>query len=197
MNVTPARRLGPRAAASVAAAGLVVLATPAVASATTITTSPTPATATASLGTVTPLLDCYTRNADGSYTALLGYTSTYSATRTITSGSSANTFNPTRYNGAQPSSFTTGTHHAAFSVKVLAADIPGGVTWTLDGHVLDYAAEASKSGICSPGTSLPAEGNGTGWTIALVAAGAVGAGALVQTRRRTARAAVPGEARDA
>lgn len=178
VNSSPAlRRVGARVAAGAAAAGLVVLVTPTAAS--------------AAVGTATPLLDCYTQNSDGSYTAVLGYSSTYSTTQSIPLGT-RNTFSPATYNRSQPTSFQAGTHHAAFTLRVAPADIAGGVTWTLDGHTLDYAAAAYAAGVCAPGTSLPAEGNGTGWTIALVAAGLVGGAAAWRGRSRSARAAAPG-----
>ena len=174
MNVSPARRIGTRAAAGAAAAALVVLATPGSASAATTA--------------VTPLLDCYMQNSDGSYTAVLGYNSTYGSAQSIPVGT-RNTFSPTSYNGRQPTSYEAGVHHAAFSVKVYSADIATGVTWTLDGTTLNYAAAAYASGICAPGTSLPAEGNGTGWTIALAGAGLVAGAAAWRARRRSVRGA--------
>ncbi|MEU2347548.1 hypothetical protein [Modestobacter sp. NPDC049651] len=189
MTVHPARRLGPRAAAGVAAAALVVLATPATASAADATTAPTTTTTTTTTttGTVKPLLDCYMDAGNGDYTAILGYTNSGSTTRSIPVGS-ANTFSPTKYNGPQTTTFQPGTHHATFSVKVYSADIAAGITYTLDGTTLNYAAAAYASGICAPGTSLPAEGNGTGWTIALAGAGLVAGAAAWRARRRSVRA---------
>jgi hypothetical protein len=150
--------------------------------------SASPGMASAVTPTVTPLLDCYAQNSDGSWTAVLGYTSTYATTRSFPIGTT-NTFNPTALNGPQPTSYLTGTRHAAFTVRVTPAQVSAGVTWTLDGHVLNYAAAAYASGICTP-QQLPALGNGALMAGVLLAAGVVGYVMIRRIRRRAA--AVPG-----
>jgi hypothetical protein len=152
-------RLPRRAALAALAMALTLIATPGVASAAT--------------GTVTPMLDCYTQNSDGSWTVILGYSSTYSGTTKIPLGSN-NIASPSKFQGIQPTTFKNGTHHAAFSAKVTQYDIYNNANWYLDGHTLNYMAAAYASGICSPGTQLPGEGNGTGIAIGLVVAAGIG-----------------------
>jgi hypothetical protein len=158
--------------------------------------SAAPGIASADTGTVTPLLDCYTPNSDGSYTVILGYTNTDTTTRAIPYGS-LNYTTPSTYQSLMPTQFQPGTRHAAFSVQVAPADLNSTSSWSLDGHTLNYLSAASASGICSASTSLPATGNGTGLAIALLAGGVVGVVGLHRaTRRRAATVAAARPAAD-
>jgi hypothetical protein len=155
------RRRAIWAALVAVAATVLVSATPGVASATTT-------------GSVTPILDCYTQNSDGSWSVILGYTSTYPGKKNIAVGSN-NFTNPSSYSTQMPTQFSSGTVHAAVRVKVSYYDMTYNTYWYLDGHTLNYMAAAAASGICSPSTQLPGNGNGTGIAVALVVAGVLGA----------------------
>ncbi|MEU2347549.1 hypothetical protein [Modestobacter sp. NPDC049651] len=169
-----------RVALGAVATGIVMVGTPGTASATTT-------------GDITPMLDCYTYNSNGTYTVILGYTSTYVGRRNVPAGGTSNYSSPSKYNAVLPSNFDPGTRHAVIKVDVSAYEVNSGASWYLMGHQLNYLAAAQASGVCSPGTVLPAEGNGTGMAIGLVAAGAVGAVGLRRLRKRTtaAQAATP------
>jgi hypothetical protein len=153
-----------------------------------LTLTATPGVASAATGTVTPILDCYSQNSDGSWTAILGYTSTYSGSKTISLGYN-NVITPSRLQGSQPTTFKAGTNHAAFSIKVTMTDVYNNANWYLDGHTLNYLAAAYASGICTPGTQLPGDGNGTGLAVALVLGGVVGAFLVRRALRRRASSA--------
>jgi|tagenome__1003787_1003787.scaffolds.fasta_scaffold20278173_2 hypothetical protein len=158
---------------------------------TLITTPGTASAATAS--TVTPILDCYTQNSDGSWTVILGYTNTYSVTTKIPLGSN-NIASPSKFQGLQPTAFKTGANHAVFTVRVTQADLYANANWYLDGHTLNYLSAAYASGICSPGTQLPGEGNGTGIAIGLVVAAGIGVLVVRRVIRRAGTQPVaPGE----
>jgi hypothetical protein len=134
--------------------------------------SATPGIASASTGTVTPLLDCYAQNSDGSYTVILGYTNTNPGTTNIPIGTNNYTY-PTSYQSQMPTRFTSGTHHAVVTVRVSQADVYNNARWYLDGHTLNYLQAAYASGICTP-QQLPALGNGTGLVVALLIGGVAG-----------------------
>lgn len=135
-------------------------------------------------GSVTPILDCVTQNEDGSFTGVVGYTSTYPATRTLPVGPS-NSISPSAYNGKQPTTFKPGTQHGIYAVTVSENDgIHGHPTWFLDGHYLSPGWNTQLSPSCPAPVQLPADGNGTGGPIALIVAGVVGAAALGLLRRR-------------
>jgi hypothetical protein len=143
-----------------------------------------PGQASASSPSVTPLLDCVQQNRDGSYTAVLGYSSSYPGTTSIPRGS-RNHLTPARYDGQQPTSYSAGTHHGVFAVSVSQQDaFHASPTWHLDGHLLRADLDTRVSASCPVPTQLPAEGNGTGAAIALVLAGVVAALVLVRARRR-------------
>jgi hypothetical protein len=170
---SPARRLGVRAvrvslAVGVAAVGLVAA----------------PGTAAAQ-GTVTPVLDCYVDNRDGSWTAVFGYRNTTAGPVTIPVGPD-NKVTPTTYGTPQPTTFQPGLHHGVFSVTVTRG---AGPMWHLDQDNL--AARRRSAPVCPSSTELPSEGNGTGPAIALAVAGAVGAVAVHRSRRRARTAAGP------
>jgi uncharacterized membrane-anchored protein len=161
----------------------------AVAAAVLVWASPGVASATVT-GSVTPILDCYTQNSDGSWSVILGYTSTYPGKKNIAVGSS-NYTNPYSYSTQMPTQFSSGTVHAAVRVKVSYYDMTYNTYWYLDGHTLNYMAAAAASGVCSPSTQLPANGNGTGIAVALVVAGVLGA-LLVHRLSSRRPAVVPG-----
>jgi hypothetical protein len=129
------------------------------------------------------LVDCITRHADGTWTAVFGYDNPTGAAVTIPVGP-ANKVTPVTSGRPQPTTFEPGLHHGAFSVTVTRG---AGVMWHLDGQNL--AAHAGAASACPPSTELPEEGNGTGPAIVLVAAGVVGAVAVHRVRRRAQGAA--------
>ena len=165
-----ARALRPILALGVATVGLVAL--------------PGPASASPA-GTVTPVLDCYVDNRDGSWTAVFGYRNTAATPVTIPVGPD-NKVTPTTYGTPQPTTFQPGLHHAAFSVTVTRG---AGPMWHLDQDNL--AARRTSGSACPSPTELPSEGNGTGPAIVLSVAGAVGAVAVHRARRRTRTVAGP------
>jgi hypothetical protein len=155
--------------------------------------APGTAAAAAGDGTITPVLNCLRQNSDWTYTAVLGYTNSARNTEKIPLGT-WNSISPTRYNGGQPTSFSSGTKHGAFSVTLTRSEYMGGPYWYLDGKFV-FFGWAWSNGVtaCPPSTELPEEGNGTGPAIALAAAGVVGAFAVHRARRRApAPAAAPG-----
>jgi hypothetical protein len=136
------------------------------------------------------MLDCYTQNSDGSWTVILGYTNTNPGTTKIPLGYN-NLASPSKFQGIQPTSFKSGTNHAAFTAVVTQYDLYQNANWYLDGHTLNYMAAAYASGVCTPGTQLPGDGNGTGIAIGLVVAAAIGALVVRRVVRRAQPAARP------
>ena len=113
----------------------------------------------------------------------MGYTSTYSSTVTIARGSD-NYISPSRYDGAQPTTFKPGTKHGVFAYTVTAFDAGSPTrrgTWTVSRRP---AGGATVSASCPLPTQLPAQGNDTGAGIALLVAGAIGVLVVVRLRRR-------------
>jgi hypothetical protein len=135
-------------------------------------------------GTVVPTVSCYQPNSDGSVSVLLGYDNTSGVTQTIPRGAN-NVISPSAYDGAQPTTFAPGSHPGAFALTVSSGDVFS-ANWTLDGSSLSSATAVNQ---CPAGTSLPADGNGLGMTMVMLAAGAVAAGALLVSRLRGRRAA--------
>jgi hypothetical protein len=129
-------------------------------------------------GTVVPLLDCVVTNEDGSWTAVFGYRNTASSPVSIPTGP-RNKVTPATVGSPQPTTFQPGTHRGAFTVPVARG---AGPMWHLDGTNL--AARLGTATACPSSTQMPAEGNGTGTAIALVAAGLVGTVAVQRVRRR-------------
>lgn len=129
-------------------------------------------------GTVVPLLDCVVANDDGSWTAVFGYQNTASSPVRIPRGP-RNKVTPATVGSPQPTTFQPGTHRGAFTVTVPRG---AGPMWHLDGTNL--AARLRTATACPSSTQMPAEGNGTGAAIALVAAGLVGTVAVQRARRR-------------
>ena len=167
----------------------------------------TPGTASA-YGGVTGKVDCYTRNSNGTYTFVVGYYNSGGA-RSISVGWN-NQQTPSRINGTQPTQFSSGAVHGAFSVTLDHWEVQN-AQWRLSGGTMSYA-DAMSDGYygyggygynsyggydnqwgsrCPAPTQLPADGNGLGPAIGLSAAGVVGALMLWRFRRRLERAGTP------
>lgn len=127
-------------------------------------------------GNSTPLLDCVIPATGGAHTAVLGYSNSQSQT-TLTG--SSNTISPSQYDGAQPTTFESGTHHGVFTIDIDPGD---SATWFLGNTQL--VINGTAAGACPSSTELPADGNGTGVVVALLGAGVVGALAVRRTVRR-------------
>ena len=173
MTSTGGRRNGRRRAAAGAfssvAAAVAVLATPGTAAA-------------AGGNDLTPLLDCVSRNDDGTFTAVFGYLNPTGTTVRVPVGPD-NQLTPDRTGQTLPTTFLPGEARGVFSVTV---DQGAGVLWHLGDDNL--AARVNSKPACPP-TEMPAEGNGTGPVVALAAGGLFGVLLLRQVRRRLAAAA--------
>lgn len=142
------------------------------------------ATVTSKDNTVTPTLSCYT--VSGSTTKLvLGYVNTKSKAVNYSVGGTSNLWSPSTYDGSQPGSYDVGSYDAVYAVTVASSDLSS-VTWKLGSTTLDLGAAVADGTTCGSGTSLPAEGNGTGLAIGLLAAGAMGGLMVRRARRATA-----------
>jgi hypothetical protein len=142
---------------------------------------------------VHPVLECVSRAADGSWTAVLGYTNP-GAAKSIPLGS-WNSISPATYNGSQPTQYKTGTQHGALSLRLSAFDYTyGGTSWFLDGNMVFIGATFDAGVATCTALQLPAQGNDTGAAIALLAAGLLGVLVVVRLRRRALAAAVPAAA---
>ncbi|MGY1689259.1 hypothetical protein [Geodermatophilus sp. SYSU D01105] len=141
----------------------------------------------ASAAGVTPSIDCYRDNGDGTYDVVLAVNNPYGAPKTIAYGQENQAF-PSRLQGTQPTTFPAGTVRGAWTVRLTYAELyQQAARWTLDGMTFQYSSYVQRAATCPTGTQLPADGNGTGTVVALGAAGAVGALALFRSRRRPAR----------
>ena len=134
---------------------------------------------------VTPFVDCFRAEPDGTFTIVLGYTSTWENETTIGWGS-RNSLLPSQYHQSQPKEFLTGTQHGAFSFRLSASELDD-ARWELDRTTLELSSARSASE-CSPSTPLPALGNGAGFALVLVAGGAFG---VWSVRRLIRRSTVP------
>jgi hypothetical protein len=140
-----------------------------------------PGVAAAAPASVTPVLECIAPDPAGGFIAVLGYSNPSSTSVTVPRGAK-NKFTPTRYDGAQPTTFLPGRQRGVFSVRITHPH----VKWMLQGTQLVLVGSAPT---CPPSTEMPGSGNGTGPAIGLLAAGVVG---LVMARRMTTRlSAVP------
>ncbi|MBM7807188.1 hypothetical protein JOD57_003025 [Geodermatophilus bullaregiensis] len=142
----------------------------------------TPGSAVAAGGPVKPLVTCVIPAQDGSWTAVFGYENPTPLTWTEARGFE-NVLTPGRFDGAQVTSFAPGTHQGAFSVRV-PATYPS-VEWQV--HSRHVTASRDDSTRCPSSTELPADGNGMGTPMVLVAAGVVGAASMAVSRRRRPR----------
>lgn len=166
--MTGSRRRTLRLASTVLATVTAVLGAPGIASAAWPSTS----------GQITPLVDCVERDSDWSFTAVLGYSSTYRGVVTIPIGED-NSLLLAR-EGAQPTTFRPGTHHGAASVPISLF----GALWRVDGN--SVWIDPWRAPACPAETSMPVEGNGAGAALVLVAAAGVGVLVVRRLRRRAA-----------
>ena len=146
----------------------------------------TPGTASAA-SDVTPIVDCYRDNGDGTFWVVLGYDNTTGSSKTYAYGT-LNQVYPTRLQGQQPKTFSAGTVHGAWTVRLTFAEIfQQNARWVLNGTTLQYSHYVQYATVCPPTTQLPADGNGTGTAVGLGAAGVAGAAMLYRFRRRLDR----------
>jgi hypothetical protein len=146
----------------------------------------TPGTASAA-GDVTPIVDCYRDNGDGTFWVVLGYQGPANGQKKYDYGTTNQVY-PTRLQGQQPKQFAAGTVHGAWTVKLTYAEIfQQNARWILNGTTLQYSYYVQYATVCPPTTVLPADGNGTGTAVALGGAGVIGAAMLYRFRRRLAR----------
>jgi hypothetical protein len=138
-----------------------------------------PGTAAAAQGDgLTPFVECITRHANGSWTAVLGYENTGRTAVTVPGGA-RNKVTPDKAAPAVPTTFAPGRHRGAFSVTVSKG---AGVVWHLGDDNLRVRENSGPA--CPPPTEMPADGNGTGPALALGAAGIVGVVLFRRLRRR-------------
>jgi hypothetical protein len=180
-----ARRTGRRPRRIVRLALLAVLTVVGVAAA--------PGIASAAAPTVTPLLDCFVRNTDGSVTVVLGYTSTYPNQVSIPLTNKKNYASPASFSSQFPTRFQAGTHHGVVTLRLSPTDLAA-LSWYLDGRTLDFAAATAGSSACSP-QQLPALANGAAMALGVCLAGVAGVVLAWRARRRwaAARPVQPGD----
>ncbi|MEX5719428.1 hypothetical protein [Geodermatophilus maliterrae] len=159
---------GTRLAVTAAAGALVVLGTP--------------GAGMAAGGPMKPLVTCVIPARDGSWTAVFGYENPTPLTWTEARGFD-NVLTPGRFDGLQVTTFAPGTHQGAFSVQVPASY--ASIEWQV--HSRHATASRNGSTSCPSSTELPADGNGLGTPMVLVAAGVVGAASMAVSRRRRLR----------
>lgn len=114
---------------------------------------------------LTPVLNCYWDNSDGTITAALGVRSTNAGQVTVAIGND-NRFAPGAADRGQPTTFQPGQQNNLFVITVSYAEVAAGLNWTLTGNTVDIdnAAACSKK-------PVPADGN----SLAVMAFGAVAA----------------------
>jgi hypothetical protein len=127
---------------------------------------------------VTPSISCYWPNADGSITAVIGYTNSSATTQTYPIGP-LNNVSPAPQDRGQPTVFAPGTHTNVWTPTVSSADLAAGADWTLNGYKL--SANVGNVPQCAA-KPVPITG-GAGGVIAFAAL-AVAAGAVVFGRGR-------------
>lgn len=97
---------------------------------------------------------------------------------TTTTSSSTNLMSLSSLNGSQVSYFEPGTRHGAFTTAVVTAS---SVSWTVGGTTV---TATRNSPTCGSPVSLPAQGNGTGPALVLLASLVVATFLLWARRRR-------------
>ncbi|SDN50738.1 hypothetical protein SAMN05660199_00156 [Klenkia soli] len=149
-------------------------------------TAPAPAPAA---GTVKPVVNCYTDNKDGTYTAVLGYTNSGSTTREIAVGP-ANKTDPTAWQSKVPTSFKPGTNNGVASVVLTQAQANGQspASWTLDGTTLNVS-NVGNVPVCTA-SQMPMLANGAALLGGLVAAALVGVVVIRRLQRQAGVAPV-------
>jgi hypothetical protein len=129
-------------------------------------------------------MDCIVSGGNGTYRAVFGYDN-YTEYTAIVAIGPYNTMNPASLNGIQPTRFTPGEHRAAFATPSVPDAQP--VSWSILGLTV---TATSKSATCGPTVSLPADGNGVGPVLVLVASVGLSMGMFYvrqwRHRRRTA-----------
>jgi hypothetical protein len=143
-----------------------------------------PGAASAAPKMVTPLLDCYVVNGDGSVTVVLGYTSTWPNQVSIPLANGKNYIDLGDFSSQLPTKFEAGTHHGVATLHLSQADLAG-LSWYLDGTTLDVAAASRNAGECSA-TQLPALANGAALVLGVGLAGVAGVVMAQRARRRRA-----------
>jgi hypothetical protein len=139
-----------------------------------------PRSAASPQNTLLPLLDCVDVNTDGSVTAHFGYVNSWTNQVTVPagkpSGGGENWFLPDPVDRGQPSHFSVGTFHDAFTVTFTSATLE----WRLSdvNGAFDSVIASSSSARCAP---VPAAGVDSPLPVLL---GAFGIGAIVALRRR-------------
>jgi hypothetical protein len=133
---------------------------------------------------VTPFVDCFRAEPDGTFTIVLGYTSTWKKATTMGWGS-RNSLYPSQYHRSQPKQFLPGTQHGVLALRLSASELDAGARWELDRTTLAFSSARSASE-CSPSTPLPALGNGAGLALVLAAGGAFGVWFVRRAIRRSA-----------
>ena len=145
-----------------------------------------PGTAAAA-GSVTPIVDCYRDNGNGTFWVVIGYDNTTGSSKTYDYGT-ANQVYPTRLQGTQPKQFAAGTVHGAWRVQLTFSEIfYQNARWVLNGTTIQYSQYVQYATVCPPSTVLPADGNGIGTAVAVGGADVVGAVMLLRFRRRLDR----------
>ena len=137
--------------------------------------------------------DCVVKNTEtNQYRAVFGYTNSSRTAGKIAVGENnrltltgLDAPSSSKVDVVQTTTFNPGTHKAAFATGWVSKDVQ--VTWSVGGK--SVAADWHKP-TCGRDVSLPAEGNGSGPVITLLASLLIAGGAVLLRRRRLgARAA--------
>lgn len=125
-------------------------------------------------GTVTPTLECVFQNADGTDTAVFGYSNTTGAVVSLPVGAT-NGFSSAPDDRGQPTVFATGQHDHV----VLATFAKGNLSWNLDGNSAKATNGSTK---CVSDPSLPvSQGSPAGLALTVIGSAVV---SLFLGRRR-------------
>lgn len=144
-----------------------------------------PGAASAHYGWAKPLVTCATPVQDGSRTAAFGYTNTTSSAFPVARGRNDDVV-PDSSDGQQTTRFQAGTRQAVLTVRV-----PASVKEVRGRSSGCTASRRDTSSRCPSSTPLPADGNGLGTVIVLVASGTVAGGSARVARRRRERGPEP------
>jgi len=130
--------------------------------------------------TVYPTLTCVQPSTNGTYRAVFGYHGKAGDT-TIAVGPD-NTMSPATLNGLQPTHFRPGNNKAVFATPAVPNSQT--VSWTILGQTV---TARSSNTACGPNVSLPAEGNGIGPVLVIVASVLLSLASLVYRQWRQRR----------
>lgn len=135
--------------------------------------------ATAGKKSLTPFVNCYWDNKNGTVTVSLGVVSTNASTVDVPVGTD-NRVTMGNQDRGQPTSFLPGSRDNVWAATVTYAEISAGIDWSLTGN----STTITSAQEC-PAKPVPAQGN----AIAVAAAGLVTTafGALFLRRRRAHR----------